>query len=166
MLKRFRDKKKNNKGFTLVELVVVVAILAILVGLLAPQYTKYVERSRKSADASNLDEMVKAVEIYAADPEAELAAGKYIIYMDKDGTVVSSAIVAAVEQTAPDYASKKLKSKKWADDGSLSAIAAEITVDSDGGTSVKYAPEKLGEFVDASAAATLTEVPEKPTKTP
>ena len=40
--------------------VIVVAILAILVGLLAPQYTKYVEKSRKSADANNLEELVKS----------------------------------------------------------------------------------------------------------
>ena len=60
MLKLFNRKKKDNKGFTLVELVIVVAILAILVGLLAPQYTKYVEKSRKSADANNLEELVKS----------------------------------------------------------------------------------------------------------
>ena len=35
MLKFLKDKKKDNKGFTLVELVIVVAILAILVGILA-----------------------------------------------------------------------------------------------------------------------------------
>ena len=67
MFKWFKNKKKDNKGFTLVELVIVIAILAILVGLLAPQYTKYVEKSRKAADASNMDEMVKVIKVYAAE---------------------------------------------------------------------------------------------------
>lgn len=35
MFKFLKDRKKDNKGFTLVELVIVVAILAILVGILA-----------------------------------------------------------------------------------------------------------------------------------
>lgn len=51
-------RKKSNKGFTLIELIIVVAILAILVGILAPQYTKYVEKSKRSADMNN----AKAIE--------------------------------------------------------------------------------------------------------
>lgn len=47
------DKNKN-KGFTLVEFVIVVAILAILVGILAPAYSKYVERSAESTDLENV----------------------------------------------------------------------------------------------------------------
>ncbi len=69
MLKLFNRKKKDNKGFTLVELVIVVAILAILVGLLAPQYTKYVEKSRKAADANNLEEIVKQLQVVSSDPQ-------------------------------------------------------------------------------------------------
>ena len=49
-------KKTNNKGFSLVELIIVIAIMAILVGVLAPQYLKYVEKSRVSADKAVSEE--------------------------------------------------------------------------------------------------------------
>lgn len=63
-------KKMNNKGFSLVELIIVIAIMAILIVVLAPQYLKYVERSRNSTDLQTAAEYMDACEVYAADPEA------------------------------------------------------------------------------------------------
>ena len=59
--------RKNNKGFSLVELIVVVAIMAVLVGVLAPAYLKYVENSREKKDLNNLEEVRHAVEIALAE---------------------------------------------------------------------------------------------------
>ena len=52
--------KKNNKGFSLVELIIVIAIMAVLLGLLAPQFIKYVEQSRRSKDIQNADMLREA----------------------------------------------------------------------------------------------------------
>lgn len=54
-------KKMNNKGFSLVELIVVIAIMAVLMGVLAPQYLKYVEKTRLQKDNSAIGEIAQAM---------------------------------------------------------------------------------------------------------
>lgn len=46
--------KKNNKGFTLAELLIVVAIIAVLVAIAIPIFTNQLENSREAVDASNI----------------------------------------------------------------------------------------------------------------
>ena len=160
MLKFLNKKKNDNKGFSLVELIIVVAIMAILVGLLAPQYIKYVEKSRKSADASNLSEMVNAVQIYAADSESNLAAGTYTITIGTNGTTVDTALDTVISSTAPDYKTIKLKSNKWLAEGktneNATSISAEIVVDNNGGTKVTYKPTAVEEFVKGNGTTATT----------
>ena len=46
--------KKNNKGFTLMEMLIVVAIIAVLVAIAIPTFTSALEKSREATDAANL----------------------------------------------------------------------------------------------------------------
>lgn len=160
MFKWFKNKKKDNKGFTLVELVIVIAILAILVGLLAPQYTKYVEKSRKAADASNMDEMVKVIKVFAADPANELATGMYTITIGDAGTTCPKAtdtnsgnkeLKKELDASIPNWEKTTVKSKKWGEAGAKVSIVADVIVAKDGGTSVKYHTNETASSEDATA---------------
>lgn len=62
--------KKNNKGFSLVELIIVIAIMAILAGALAPALIKYINKSRRSTDIQNADTLRTSVQTAMSNPEA------------------------------------------------------------------------------------------------
>lgn len=47
-------KKNNKKGFTLAELLIVVAIIAVLVAIAIPVFTQQLEKSREATDSSNI----------------------------------------------------------------------------------------------------------------
>lgn len=68
-------KKMNNKGFSLVELIIVIAIMAVLMGVLAPQLLKYVEDSRVQSDETALSEVENAVKIALANEKIYNAVG-------------------------------------------------------------------------------------------
>ncbi|MEG0814287.1 MAG: prepilin-type N-terminal cleavage/methylation domain-containing protein, partial [Clostridium sp.] len=63
-------KKKNNKGFSLIELIIAIAILVILTGLLAPQFMRYMEKSREAKDMQALDTVYSGVQVALANEKA------------------------------------------------------------------------------------------------
>ena len=48
------ENKKNRKGFTLAELLIVVAIIAVLVAIAIPIFTTQLEKSREATDIANV----------------------------------------------------------------------------------------------------------------
>jgi len=64
---RKKQNKKGEEGFTLIELIVVIAILGFLLAIAIPRYTTAREKAAINATKANLHNLANAVEIYITD---------------------------------------------------------------------------------------------------
>lgn len=70
-------KKTSNKGFSMVELIIVIAIMAILAAALAPSLIKYINKSRLSTAVSDGTTIASAINSALASEAAFQAADSY-----------------------------------------------------------------------------------------
>lgn len=100
-------KKMNNKGFSLIELIIVIAIMAVLVAIIAPNLTKYLGKSKSQTDKTNIDEIKKQFKNAisdAATDEITNVAGTYTV--DKNSVTTTATSTGATAFAG--YVSKAL----------------------------------------------------------
>src|SRR6266480_2336057 len=66
---------RNNRGFTLIELMIVVAIIGVLAGIAIPQFANLVSKSQEGRTKANLGTIRSALSIYYGDTEGWYPAG-------------------------------------------------------------------------------------------
>ncbi len=70
MLKKLRHMRNDEKGFTLVELIVVLVILAILAALLIPALTGYIDKAKEKQVVAETRQVVMAAQTLADEKYA------------------------------------------------------------------------------------------------
>ena len=109
--------ENEEKGFSLVELIIVMAIMAILVGVVASQVIPYMEKSRQSKDQQQISGL-------ATDITAALASSAVTAQDVAAGTKVDSG-VAAMAANATD--ASKIEAELESLRGDVSSVAAVAT---------------------------------------
>lgn len=140
MLKKFKDNKK--KGFTLVELIVVLVILAILAALLIPALTGYIDKAKNKSIVAETRQTVMAAQTLVDEAYAKADVGADTVKINgEDGTVKVSEIAKLAEVPkdnigAVEVENGKIKTLKYSKSGKTCTYTAGATDGTDGAYNV------------------------------
>ena len=67
---RHYNRSADNRGFSLIELIIVIAIIAILVGVITPMFMRYAAKSKKAKDVYTADQIARAVNVAFVENES------------------------------------------------------------------------------------------------
>jgi type IV pilus assembly protein PilA len=136
MNKMLKKRLFGNKGFSLIELIIVIAIMAALIAILAPQYLKYVEKSRTSADETTANEILTAAKVSQTDPDNDPTTTALVVTWASTGVITytgSTDAVAAFQDAIGVASTGTIARKSSTHDSDIFSVsvAADGTVTAD-----------------------------------
>lgn len=127
-------EKLNKKGFTLVELLVVLVILVVIMSIAIPSVTSSIERSKQKQYDSKIELLVSAAEIYADRHKNSIENNSIITIVDivNDGLITKEQAKDPFDESRTICGYYSNSSQKWQDDCTKKEIDAngnEVGID-------------------------------------
>lgn len=122
---------KNKKGFSLVELLIVIAIIGVLAGLIIPNVTRYLKNSKKNYNKELSTELVSFTKNYYSENKEELPKGN----LDTEGKRIYKTLIGASYLSSNNYITGEFTDSEGNDCSSSSYVI--VTKDGD---DYKYTP--------------------------
>jgi len=153
-----RFRKRNNKGFSLVELLIVIAIIAVLVSVVGAVLFRYIKKSKISHDISNADTIanaaVTALKEQDINNEVRLKGGVIATALP-DGTFISTTdaplFLSALNQycgSAPKMKYHDNNAEGWMVEVDSEGIGVIVSVTDIGATKLfEISPTPQGDYV-------------------
>ena len=131
--KSLAKKLKKTGGFTLIEMLIVVAIIAILVAVSIPMVTSSLDKARTATDDANERAAKAAALLTFMDTEPIPSTTQYYCYDAKAGTVAPTTGADTCGSAPEEYGQGSSDGASGTRDGHV-----HVTVTVDGETSVKW----------------------------
>lgn len=150
------QKRLGNKGFSLVELIVVIAIMAILVAVLAPTLLSKIEDSREGTDLQALGEINTAIKeaiLSSEQVNKDMPAGTYVI--DASTRTVKKSGEGGAEITSATTQLKRVITEIAFKSDKAKAGTIQVTVNSDGTVTTSLL-DSTGKVIGMSNGGTFT----------